>query len=415
VIQLRRGSLPSAHQPLSDLSGLAVTPARVLWRHWPVLVSLSAAGLVARVALVDAAAYLAGISPALGLAVLMLAPLAVLAALVLMLRLIRPSLPLAPDEPPPAIAHLGSLLIPFVVFYLAFGLVGDDHRRYTGRLLGGQESPLTQVGTSGATLILLGLVLVAYGVRFLLTGWGRPRLTGLAAYLETAWVTLGLLYVVRPSAISAWSWVEQRAAWHWLVAAWDSMRGATGLRTANGWLVDAIPAGFVTAIFVVPLAALVTACAVLGVRGPQPASTRPQGIRQHRDGGPPTHPYQPLVAGLRAVRRTGAVPLMLFCLAVVVLETALPWLRFGEARLIGPYEPDSLVVAYQPSIDVANGVVGLVMLVCLLAGGAELVARHQVAPVRAAEPDPEAKPAMPTAPPPQWPLPQPTWTGEPAS
>ena len=418
AIEARRGIGGSLCAVYEHLAGLAVTPARVLWRHWPVLVSLAAAGLVARVVLVDAAAYLAGVSPALGLAVLMLAPLAVLAALALMLRLVRPSVPLAPegtpDGMPAGMAQLGSLLIPFVVFYLAFGLVGDDYRGYLGRLHDGQGATLAQVRTSGATLILLGVVALAYGVRFALTGWGRPRLTGLAAYLETAWVTLGLLYVVRPAAISAWGWVEQRAAWHWLVAAWDSVRGAPGLRTANGWLVDAIPAGFVTAIFVVPLAGLVTACAVLGVRGPRPASTRPQGVRQHRDGGPPTHPYEPLGSSLRAVRRTGAVPLMAFCLAVVVLQTALPWLRFGEARLIGPYEPDSLVVAYQPSIDVANGVVALVLLVCLLAGGAQLVARHQVAPVRAAEPDPEAKPAMPTAPPPQWPLPQPTWTGEPA-
>jgi hypothetical protein len=100
---------------------------------------------------------------------------------------------------------------------------------------------------------------------------------------------------------------------------------------------------------------------------------------------------------------------MAFCLAIVVLEAAVPWLRFGEARLIGPYEPDGLAAAYQPSIDVASGVVALVLLVCLLAGGAELVARRQLVQPEIPAPVEEAKPAMPTAPPPQWPLPQPSW------
>jgi hypothetical protein len=398
------------------VSSVVLTPARVLWRHWPVLVSVAAAGLVARVGLVNAAAYLAGVNGTLGFAALMLAPLTVLAALALMLRAVRPSLPSAVHEPPAVVPHLGSLLIPFVVFYLGYGLVGDDYRRYTGHLPAGQASTLAEVRASGVTLILLVAVGLAYGVRFALTGWGRPRLVGLAAYLETAWVTVGLLYVVRPLAIAAWTWVEQRAAWHWLVAAWDAVRDGPGLKTVNGWLVDAIPGGFVTAVFVVPLAALLTACATLGIRAPGQIPARPPGIRQHRDSGPATRPYEPLRQGFRAVRRTGVVPLMAFCLAIVVLETAVPWLRFGEARLIGPYEPDGLAAAYQPSIDVANAVVALVLLVCLLAGGAELVARRQVVPPVLPAPVDEAKPAMPTAPPPQWPLPQPTFeTPKPAT
>jgi hypothetical protein len=398
------------------VSSVVLTPARVLWRHWPVLVSVSAAGLVARMVLVNAAAYLAGVNGALGLAVLMLAPLTVLAALAFMLRVVRPSLPSAAGDAPAVVPHLGSLLVPFVVFYLGYGLVGDDYHRYVGHLPTGQASTLAEVRASGVTLILLMLVGLAYGVRFALTGWGRPRLVGLAAYLETAWITVGLLYVVRPLAIGGWSWVEQRAGWHWLVAAWDAVRDGPVLTTVNGWLVDAIPGGFVTAVFVVPLAALLTACATLGIRAPGPTSARPPGIRQHRDGGPATHPYEPLWQSLRAVRRTGVVPLMAFCLAIVVLETAVPWLRFGEARLVGPYEPDGLTAAYQPSIDVANAVVALVLLVCLLAGGAELVARRQVVPPVLPAPVDEAKPAMPTAPPPQWPLPQPTFeTPKPAT
>src|SRR5262249_43192465 len=151
----------------------------------------------------------------------MLAPLTVLAAVALMLRVVRPSLPSAADEPPAVVPHLGSLLIPFVVFYLGYGLAGDDYRRYIGHLPAGQGSALAEVRASRATLVLFVAVILAYGVRFALTGWGRPRLVGLAAYVETVWVTVGMLYVVRPLAIAAWSWVEQRAAWHWLVAAWD--------------------------------------------------------------------------------------------------------------------------------------------------------------------------------------------------
>jgi hypothetical protein len=386
---------------------LAVTPARVLWRHWPVLVSLAAAGLVGRVVLVNAAAGLAGVNATVGLGVLLLAPLAVLAAVVVMLRVIRPSLGVR-ESSPPGLPYLGSALMPFVVFYLAYGLEGEDLRRYIDHLPAGRGPGLAAGQPSLGTLVLLGAAVLTYGLRWLLTGWGRPRLAGPAVYLETLWITLGLLYVIRPYAMAVWGWVEQRAAWRGLVGWWDGVRGAPGLRTANGWLVDAIPGGFVAAIFVVPLAALLAACVVLGITG---RPTRPEGIGQHRTGGPVNRPYEPLMSALRAVRRTGMVPLMAFCLAVTALETGIGWLRYGEARLIGPYEPGGLVAAYQPSIDVANRVVALVLLVALLGTGADLVARHQVdAPPAVAEPA-TTTPARPTAPPPEWPLPQPAWAG----
>src|SRR5215470_16253860 len=201
------GNLCAVTPHLSDLSGLAATPARVLWRHWPVLVSLAAAGLVGRVVVVNAAAYLAGVNTVAGFAVLLLAPLTVLATVALMLRAVRSSLPVAAELPAAVLPRLGSLVAPFVVFYLAFGLAADDYRHYTDHLFGGRGADLVRVEASGTTLILLGVAVLAYSLRFALTGFGRPRLVGPAAYLETVWITVGLLYVVRPYALAVWGWV----------------------------------------------------------------------------------------------------------------------------------------------------------------------------------------------------------------
>ena len=387
---------------LRDLTGLAGVPARVLVRHWPVLVSLAVAGLVGRLVLVDAAVYVAGVSAVAGFGVLLLAPLAVLAALVMMLRTVRPSLAL--DGPAPEVGtSLGGVLIPFVGFYLAFGLFGDDLRRYAAGLSDGRAVNLSTGASAVPTLLMLAVVALAVGARGLLGVLRRSSLDGPAVALELVAILLGLLYVVRPLVIAAWRWAQTRVAWHGLSAWSDRLPRAVGR-----WLVDPFPAGYVDAIFLVPLTGLVVATVALGVVGTR-AATRPTGIRQHRAGSGPR--YDPLLLSLLAVRRTGVLPLMLVCLAVTLLQGAAGWLSLAEARLIGPHEPDGLAVAYQPSIDVADRVVVLVVLVALLAGAADLVARHQVEPPATAVPAPQAKPAMPTAPPPQWPLPQPAWAG----
>jgi hypothetical protein len=392
---------------LRDVASLAAAAARVLVRHWPVLVALATAGWIGRVVLVRTAVYLAGVSAVAGFAVLLLAPLAVLAAVVLMLRTVRPSLGIS--GPAPEIAtHLGSLLIPFVGFYLWFGLFDEDQRAYGAGVSAGRGVNLAAAASPARFVLMLGVVVVAIGLRMLLGGLRRPGLDGPTAALEVTAILLGLLYLAWPFATAVWDWVQARVAWHALAGWWDRVQGAPLPGTANRWLVDAFPAGYVSAVFLVPLTGLVTAIVALGVVGTRVGDARRSGIRQHR--ATPGHRYEPLLLGLVAVRRTGVVPLMMVCLAVTLLQSAAGWLRLAEAGLIGPYDPDGVAAAYQPSVDVANRIVVLVVLVAILAGAAQLVARHQAEPAPA-EPEGNAAPAMPTAPPPQWPLPQPAWAG----
>jgi hypothetical protein len=107
-----------------------MTPARVLWRHWPGLVGLAVAGVVARAVLVKLAVVLAGLDAVLGFVVFLLAPLAVLAALVLMRRTVAPSLAQPGAAPKPPLRHLGGPLVVFLGFYAGFGLLAEDMRAY---------------------------------------------------------------------------------------------------------------------------------------------------------------------------------------------------------------------------------------------------------------------------------------------
>jgi hypothetical protein len=117
-------------------------PLRVLFRHWPVLFALAAAGVGAREGFIRLAVWLAGFSAMLGLLVWLLAPLSMMVAVVVMLIAVRPSLLSVRGlhRPESLLRELGSVLIPFVAFYLAFGLFEEDYREYNDGLLGTYNS-----------------------------------------------------------------------------------------------------------------------------------------------------------------------------------------------------------------------------------------------------------------------------------
>src|SRR5262245_36014103 len=109
---------------LVETFGFLGTWLRLLWRHWPVLLALALAGGLARQLLISQAVRASTWREGLGgLLLFPLVPAAVLIAMVLMLRAMRPSLPyLGPrSRPESMLAYLASVLIPFLAFYFTAG------------------------------------------------------------------------------------------------------------------------------------------------------------------------------------------------------------------------------------------------------------------------------------------------------
>ncbi len=399
-------------------------PVRLFLRHWPVLFTLAVAGVVAREGLIRAAVWLAGVNNYLGFFVFLAGSLAVIVSLVLMLLAVRSSLPSLRDRTRSTSmwADLGNVLIPFVAFYMAFGLVQEDFRRYDQGLSGRYESLWVIVaGTdrndvrvdalddAGANVLtLLAVVAVAFALRWALDRWELsrriPLLGILAAFLEVVWVVLGLLFVVNQAHKHVQGWAGERVAWHAVLDWWHGLAGMTGplgglFHTVDDWLVTTLPSGDFDRIFVVPITGLVSAAVVYNLTvsdtlRPPVISGRLRWLRYATGG--VVHAirkrFGPLIQGARAMGRSGVVPIMFFCLCVVALQTALQWLTKAELVLLGPREHESVVAGLDEFIKGVNDVVLSIGLVCVLAAAVDGVARRnlrragQSAAVQPAEP-----------------------------
>jgi hypothetical protein len=384
------------------------TPLRLLIRHAPVLFTLAVAGMFVREAVVRAAVWAAGVNGILGFLVFLLAPVSVMIAMILMLRAVRPSLAsvrqLAP--PVPVLRHLGSVLIPFVAFYLAFGLFVEDFRRYNDGLFATYESPFALLGgpnptgvrvaaidQPGANVVpLVSVVAIAFLLRWALDRAELTRRTPVlgvpGAYLETIWVSLGLLYVIKPVVSGFWTWAGERKAWRALLDWWHGLAVQTGglgelYRVANDWIVAAFPSGSVSRVFVVPITGLVATAVVYNLTvsaelRPPPGMGRRRWLRSAAGvvAGAVSRRFGPLIQGVRAMGRSGTVPIMVFCLSVVALQTAAQWLREFEWALIGPRTPGTVQRGLDASVQGLNDVLTFVLLICVLAAAADGVARR---------------------------------------
>ena len=403
---------------VGEVAGTLWTPLRLLLRHWPVLFTLGVAGLVAREGLVRAAVWTAGVNGILGFLVFLLAPVSVMVAMILMLRSVRPSLPSIGrlPRPAPVLPHLGSLLIPFIAFYLAFDLFQEDFRAYSIGLYQTYESftaVLDKVDSTGIrvplinepganVLPLVSVVAAAFVLRWALDRWDLTRripVLGLpGAYLEIVWVSLGLLFVIKQLVDGFWIWAGERKAWHAVLDWWHGFGTATGglgraYRTVDDWVVGAFPSGSFGRIFLVPITGLVAAAVVYNLSvssllRPPPGTGRRRWLRTAAVGLATvvSRRFGPLIQGVRAMARGGAVPVMFFCLSVVALQTAAQWLRKLEWALIGPRIPGTVQSGLKASLEGFNDVLTFVLLMCVLAAAADGVARR-TAGSRRAEPD----------------------------
>jgi hypothetical protein len=406
---------------LGDAIAVVSTAARLIVRHWPALVALTLAGFVGRELAMRAAVKTSAVDGVLGFLVLVFAPLATLTALVLMLRVIRSSLPwlklataasndqtvVVGSRPRTLLNYLGSALVPFLAVYASYGYLKDDVSEYAYRvfeaealsdadIFNGKKIDVLDRLPFTFGVVMGAVVVIAVTLRWLLSRFeGKRKLAWLGilgAYIEVLWITI-VAWALADFQGTATDWAQDRRAVHWVEDTWSRTMDAIGplatpARGLAGWLSDLF--GSVDAVLVVPLAWLAVGAVVYGhrVAAPPPenlllqkASRRwsvvPRPVR--RVAGDLTadlrERFGPLVDGLRLVVRAGMAPMLLFCLAFLIAQTASKWLWELERLLIGPQDLNTFWQAVDEPLGILNDLLATVLLVCLLGAAIDRVLR----------------------------------------
>lgn len=375
-----------------DCIGLIGLTLRLAWRHWPALLALAVAGTIGRELILTAALKLTGFQPLVAFVVFMVTPLALMVAMVLMLRTTRPSLPqigLTPREP--VMRHVGSVLLPFLVFYLYSGFLDYDYQRYAYGATIQEISDIFTSGTAAERLVTgsIGVAIIA-AVAFILR-WvlgrfeavrRRPLLGVPAAYLEIVWIVTAFL-IVRDYGERFTQWWENRVVWRAFLDAWHSDFAQLGQFGASLQGVrDYVETlwGAATEVLIVPVAALLSGAVVLAVSTER---LRPRRARQSwfrraaRVGSYAAQPYG-AVANLtrfantvRLVFQTGLPMMMVYCLLFAAISTLDEWLNLPERLLIGSQDHFKVWEPLYFPLQWFNQAVGLVLLMCLVAAAVE--------------------------------------------
>lgn len=408
--------------------------ARLLWRHWPVLLVLYLLGMAGREIAMFASVQGSGVNVWLGAALLPFAPLSLMVAVLLMLDALGPSLlhgPVRQDR----LTLIAGALVPFLTVYSAQGFLRADRHRFLNEAIADEyqnDSYLFDPTTIGSrtiadvspTVMIIVILAVLLLRRILdwtgLTAKSTPvRL--FAAWLEVAWLTwLASMMLARIDAVR--DWIEARVFIDWVIDTWDgflSLIGplATPASTVAGWVGGLL--GDLDALVVLPLAWLTTGAVVYGgtlatrtldatgLNRQLDWSLRKAEAVQDRVGLLPK-PVQSwlasvgkalfgrfttLMGGLRTLAVGGVVPMVLFCLAFLISRyTEVATAEFIR-WLIGPREATTMV-AFGSYVRIASTSVSLLVQVVLVAAAVDrlLVTARRLA---VAQTDTSAAPTTP--------------------
>ncbi|MFD0595883.1 hypothetical protein ACFQZ4_29270 [Catellatospora coxensis] len=224
---------------LRHLAAVLGTVGVLLLRHWPVLFALVFAGFAARRGVTLVAVQASKLDGVFGFLVFALVPVAVMTALVLMLRVLSRSLPATTPDGEPGqrfrtLAHVASVLLPFIVVYASYDYFADDRSTYLLEVFQDEHSRAEAVTdpsaltlderlpfTLNTTLIVVSVV--ALVLRFLL-GLRADKLWSwigfVRAYLEVLSLTLVAVFVSGVSA-KVLPYVEHRRAYQAALTGWD--------------------------------------------------------------------------------------------------------------------------------------------------------------------------------------------------
>lgn len=420
---------PGVLRTLLDALAVIGVAGRLLARHWPALLAVGLAAVLVRELVMRAAVRVSELNGELAMLILLLAPMTTLAAMVLMLRMVRPSLPwlgTSPYGPPlPVLAHLGSVLVPFMTIYYFEDTLYADIRDYNARLFedfaeqvfaGAGEAVVSGVEQIPPVAIdertvfdltpaLVAVVIVAIVARWLLGRWPatqrRPWLGLPGAYVELVWLVMVAVVAFQSVSELIVEWGGNRRLVHALQDVWDAGVGtATGAASpsdqAAGWVVGQL--GQIQAVLIIPLSWLAIGAVVLGHQPPRVWESGAPGAEptrlayqraQRRWSAAPRAirwftvrltddlrgRFLPLAQGVRMLVRAGAVPMLLFCLAFVVIRVLEDWLWQLERALIGARDVESVWIPLTWPLGELNRAITTVLLVCLLAAAVDRAMR----------------------------------------
>jgi hypothetical protein len=333
--------------------------------------------------------------------------------------------PWAVGNEEPVIGAIGRAALPFVIFYLAWGMQSEDARAFAsaaasrGFAEGGIEG---QIAGTGMLLSLERHVGLAIGltaglfVLKVLAEWRLeerlPRAIGaLVAFLEINFALFGIFTIDHLRGLGV-GWLTERELWGWLngvagpaFGLWPPFKDA--VLGALIWLVIAgvilgLDAGDERVVLGGGRAGrrLARAGGIDRTNSPRELLTR--GLREM---------WLPAWYGLRLVRRSGMMPFATFCLLFAGLYAGEDAARRQVYELIGPHEV-TWWMQWLPAIGYGTGLVFEILRVCLLAAAFNLV-MARVSARNAAKPAGPPASASPSAPGSAAP-PRPPWHGAPS-
>lgn len=418
---------------LRDLGAVVAQGVRLWVRTWPILLVIALLAVAGRHAAGWAAVNASTVNNTLGWAVLVLAPLSMVAGIVAMLHVLRRDLPAlaaigrtrGPDDVTSGherglVDVLASVFVPFLALYASYGLLEEDRDRFLNTAAFRQFEGIDFTGQGDGSdwsfvdlatgWGLVALVVVAVVLRWLLGRWeGRSHRRTLAfvgAYVEAFWLLVVAAFATQ-LLDRAWAWVESRRAVSIVLDWWLTVLDALGPVAAPvDAVVDAVAGvlGNLDDLVVIPLAWLTVGAVVYGHKLAAPPKREPR-LRPpaawQRVPGPvrrwTTEAAAPVVGdvrgrftaladGLRRLAIAGLGPMLVFALAFLVatrIEEAI--LMLGRA-VSGPQDVDTWL-AFAPMVSSVATAVGLTVTMALLAAGVDRILAGQAA-TEAPEPVP---------------------------
>lgn len=380
---------------------------RVLGRHWPVLVTLCLAGAAGRGAMLWLSVWVSNHSALLAMLLLPFASISVLVSMVLMLRVLAPSLPALhdslgdSDDPRRLRSHLViavQVLVPFLAVYASQGFIRADLSAFlfnatTDEWLNqGFAGDFAQRVNFASDTQALVLVLAALVLRKTIAGFGLAKrsigIAGFAGYLEALWlVTLASFFTSSIDRLV--QWVQSRAVIVRLLDTLDTVIDVLGpIGTAVRAVLEQVGSllSSMGSLVIVPVAWLAVGATIYGssLPGSRPLLTSEQmtqRIRRIPDPlrraaaqvtEPVVSPVRNTLTSIGRIASAGVVPMVFLCL-LLAGASQLRVLVTGTLRVvIGPREP-ALWTAVNPWIDTVAQCVYTTVMVALLAAAVSTI------------------------------------------
>lgn len=417
----------STRTGIRDAFAVLISAARLLVRHWPVLLSIALLGVAVRGAAHWGAVTASDHLGWLGLMLLTLVPLGYLLPVIAMLHLCGRDLPalraLRDRHPEDATSGrdrrlwhvMVSVLVPFLTVYVANNLLRADISAFQNAAVADEFNKGlevtrdfgSRVGVYPLQVVVM-IVIIAVVVRFSIGKAERRRpwllIAAIGALVEVYYTSV-VARLIDGTKADATGWLQNRRAVDW---AQDSYTAATD---RLGWLAHPVETitggvfgilGSFDVLVIVPLAWLTVAAVVLGHKlAPEPPLNHPSLDKLSMLPAPVRHGvgalgsdlgsrFTALFNGLRMLARAGLVPMLLFCLTYLI-ALRIPYLfALLIRRVFGPVDTTTWL-AFAPIESAVGLALSMVTISVLLAAAID----RMVQPMLSAVP-PAGTPASPT-------------------